>query len=680
MSLRILKRDNCERGTHHALLALDIENNSETGAFICAGLYGKIDVRGGHRHDKRQEDIIEYFSNLPDLHEYLLSLKKGCCKLVFYNLSYDIVYLRDILAKPKLDKTGAIRDSLLMVGTRVITAELKNGIKCLDLFNHTCEGSLEDWGKYCKFEELYGVKKVDLSDLHLRVMTDAELTYHLGAFIEDFYYNECGIPLQLTVGSSALKIFLTKYFVDYWRRDNDELSNFERMAYYGGRTEIFKRGTQHTYSYDINSTYLSIMRDNLLPDVGTVRYRNYGNDSVKDLGIGLDKVLSIIDCIVRAPDNISIGVLPVRVNGKLTFPLGQFRGVWCNVELIAAMDAGYDIQQVFKYVFYTKSKKYFHDFALSIWDKRIKYRSLGNAGMDKMVKRVGNSLYGKFGERHQQSVNCKLSDVDFPIPEGAEIYTYLNEEWLRIGGDITPSEHEFPCIPAFITAYARVKLLQGMQANSESIIYTDTDSIKLTNPARGITIGVGLGEWKDEGYSDTIFYRCKFYGDKHKGVPKKAEIIEKTAEHIKYKYVKPVREGEAMRRNLIPNVWTDQYKTLTFEDDKRQWRGNESAPHSLFYNLENILLTNDEKSIKYNKGGKTKFKPTGSLQERENNREKMREVSAGKIRAPQGSNYLDTQEYKQGAKSFDAEQARAAEAEYREREDEITADEIAYYS
>lgn len=605
MSLRVLRHDNMERGTHHALLALDIENDSKTGKFICAGLYGKVSERAGHNHAKREADVIEYFSSLPDLHEYLLSLNSASCRLVFYNLSYDIVYLRDILAKPSLDKNGNVKTSCLQVGTRVITAKLRNGIKCIDLFNHTCEGSLEDWGKYCKFEEKFGVKKYDLTDLHRRVMSDAGLTFHLGEFIENFYYNECGIPLQLTVGASALKIFLTKYFNDYWSRDNEELATFEREAYYGGRTEIFKRGNQHTFSYDINSTYLSIMRDCLIPDVTTVRFRNFGDESVKDLGIHLDKYLSIIDCRVQTPDNLFVGVLPVRVKGKLTFPIGQFRGVWTNIELIAAMEYGYIIEYIYKYVFYKQSKKYFHDFALNIWEKRLKYRALGNAGMDKMIKRVGNSLYGKFGERHDNAFECKLVDVDFKLPDGCEIYEYLGEQWVRLSGERTPSEHEFPCIPAFITAYARVKLLRGMCDNAASLIYCDTDSIKLTNPAIGISIGDGLGEWKYEGESETIFYRCKLYGDKHKGVPKRAVIAKQTKKYIKYQFTKPIREREAMRRNLIPNVWCEQYKTLLLDDDKRNWRGGVSTPDILFYELENIILTNGNE-IKYNKVGKKK--------------------------------------------------------------------------
>lgn len=583
-------------GTHHALLALDIENNTKTGAFICAGLFGKIESRAGHNHDKAEHEIKEYFTGLDDLHDYLLALKKGSCRLVFYNLSYDIVYLRDILAPPSLDRYGNVKNSLLQVGTRVITATLKNGIKCIDLFNHTCGGSLDDWARYCGFKEKSGLVKPDLSDLFKRVMVDAEITYRLGAFLEDFYYHECGIPLQLTVGASALKIYLAKYFKDYWRRDDETLNNFERAAYYGGRTEIFKRGDYHNYSYDINSTYVSIMRDCLIPDITTARRRSSGRLWRLELGKRLNKYLAIIECRVRAPSGVKIGVLPVRVGGKLTFPLGEFRGTWCNIEIAAALDQGYEVLEVYQYVFYRQAKPYFRDFANFIWQKRIEYRQAGNAGMDTMIKRVGNALYGKFGERHQAQTEIKLSEIDFILPDGSEIFQYLGTDWVRLKGERTPSQHEFPCVPAFITAYARLKLLQGMLANAKNIIYVDTDSMKLTAPATGINTGENLGDWKFEGDNQAIFYRCKFYGDKHKGVPKNAKIVKKTRQYIKYAFVKPTREREAMRRNLVPNVWLDQFKTLLFNDDKRIWHRHESQPNILFYDTgENKILTSHKK-------------------------------------------------------------------------------------
>jgi hypothetical protein len=502
-------------------------------------------------------------------------------------------------------------------------------------------------------------------------MSDAALTFKLGEMIEDFYYNECGIPLQLTVGASALKIFRTKYFKDYWINSNDVLADFERQAYFGGRTEMIKRGKQHTFSYDINSTYVSIMRDNEMPDVSSVRMRNYGDDLYKDLGENLDKHLAIIECIVKAPDNIYLGVLPIHFDNKLNFPGGSFRGTWCNVELIEAIKRGYKITQVFRYVFYMRSKKYFHDFAEFIWAKRIEYRTKGNKGFDKMIKRIGNSLYGKFGERHQLNESCKLSELTFKLPDNTELFEYMGETWARLSGDKQPSTHEFPCIPAFITAYARIKLLHGMESNQDSLIYTDTDCIKLTNPALNIPIGENLGEWKDEGIADIIFYRAKFYGDKHKGVPKSATIFEKTAKYTIFKFTKPIREGEAMRRNLIPNVWTEQFKKLVYDDNKRNWTDNVSTPNILFYDGDNKILTMGN-PIKYNNVvTKRKFKPTGSIQERENNREKMRELDNYRmVKRTGGGNVEQTSDFK----VWESEQAsiyerQKAEAEAIERDE-----------
>ncbi|MBU1149235.1 DNA polymerase, partial [Patescibacteria group bacterium] len=130
---------------------------------------------------------------------------------------------------------------VLQNGTRIITIKLKNGIRALDLCNHV-DGSLESWIKYLDMPEQYGIKKESLENLRVRVMSDAKATYYLGKFIQDFYYKECEIPIQLTVGATALRLFQQKFFGDLWQREDDFLSVFERMAYYGGRTELFRKG------------------------------------------------------------------------------------------------------------------------------------------------------------------------------------------------------------------------------------------------------------------------------------------------------------------------------------------------------------------------------------------------------------------------------------------------------
>jgi hypothetical protein len=223
--------------------------------------------------------------------------------------------------------------------------------------------------------------------------------------------------------------------------------------------------------------------------------------------------------------------------------------------------------------------------------------------MDSMTKRCGNALYGKFAQRNGEEVLCKLSEYPADVPEKVTILEYKNDLYVLTQNDKDPAMFEFPCISSFITSYAQLKLYNAIEANEDNIIYCDTDSVKVLIPAVGIPLGAELGDFKFEYEKDAVFYRPKFYDDKHKGVPKtcdykeltgkcqctdikncpaplnygdkenchKAYVVERTPEHIQFRYEKPIREREAMRRNLTANKWHTVDKVLTFLDDKRVW-------------------------------------------------------------------------------------------------------------
>jgi DNA polymerase type B, organellar and viral len=592
---------------HKMIVAIDVENNPDTGEFICAGVYGqynkKHSIRKGQKTTSRDEviPVNEYFTDIREFQDYILSLPKGVL-LVFYNLSYDKVFLDEIIAPLKKDKNGVWIKSVLKVDSRVISCKLKNGIKCMDLFNHTMMGSLEDWIGYLHMTEKYGIKKTDFSDINKRVMNDVMATYQLGVFIQDFYLNECDVAMQLTVGATAIRLFRQRFFTDMWYRDNrngeaDFISNFERDSYYGGRTETFRHGTYYHYSYDINSTYVSVMRDELIPNPQSAVYVNSGYE----WEYYFNKYLTVTRCEVFCPKTVNIPVLPVKTGGKLKFPAGFLTGTWTSVLLKRAIAAGYKIIKIHSFIYYKKAEKYFKAFAEFVWERRQHYKKLKNEGMDSMTKRLGNALYGKFAQRNGTGIEGKLSDLHGEVPEGATILEYKNDLYVITKNEKEPAEFEFPCVSSFITSYAQLKLYNAIAANEENIIYCDTDSVKLLKPATGIPVGKELGDWKFEYEKEATFIRPKLYDDKHKGVPKtcpyknnsgvcectdiekcpnsiyfnkkeqcgKAYLVEKTATYMKFRYNKPMREREAMRRNMIANKWYQVEKILTFNDDKR---------------------------------------------------------------------------------------------------------------
>ncbi len=563
-----------KRGYHHPLLACDIENNPKTGAFICSGVYGDVkyftSIRiPGEKYPRsviKNKRIDKYFTDRKKFLSFLSSLRKNSCMLVFFNLPYDKVYFDEIVN----------HKTVLSAGTRLILLKLKNNnIKAIDLMNHV-EGSLEDWMNYLKMERK-GIKKAKLKDHKERVMNDVKATYWLGTFIENFYYNECKIPLQITRGACSLKLFTMHFFKDWWKREGEVWGDYERKAYYGGRVEVFRRGKLKVYGYDVNSMYLSVMRDNDFPNPNS---SVYVKKVPKNWMKYLKKYHGVWNVKVFCPHNIYIPVLPHHVNGKLNFPVGTFKGQWTSIELLKALECGYKINVVYDFIYYKESKNYFKGFCDFVWKKRIEYKNKGNKGMDLVMKYIGNSLYGKFAQRNDTGYWGRLEDWKGDIPEEAYFFTFKGEWYMRIAGENKPATHQFTVISAFVSSYARLKLFEALRLNELNVVYCDTDSIFLTSKLKGVKVGSGLGEWSKKAYRELEFYRPKVYGKKRKGVPKRAKLFRKEENLEIWRYKKPLREKESARRNLTPNKWVTVTKHLGLIDDKRVWglSGERSRP------------------------------------------------------------------------------------------------------
>lgn len=566
--VRIFRKTQRKRPpTHHPLLALDIENNPKTGKFINAAVYGEINVRS---HGKAQAKHIErFFTNQTEFTDFLMDLrpegmKEIPTKIILFNASYDYWFLM------KITKDG----DLLTNGSSIITGKLKNGIPIMDLTNLTRQGSLEDWIGYLR-EEMGEVRKESLNDLEKRVKSDAKATWILGNYLEDFFVNEIGIPLKLTIASAARYLFSLRYFKDYWYRAQKHLwkSGYERKAYRGGRVEAFIGGVERVFvGYDVNSMYLSVMRDNEFPDPNSARYIKEPKELPQD-------TLYIADVTLTVPEQY-IGVLPLLSpeTGKLVFPTGTFRGHFASPELnYAIKECGVKVIKIHSLMRY-KSKPYFKDYANFIWKKRKEYKDKHNKGMDILIKYLGNTLYGGFGQKNKESYFGKLEDLALEFVSDVKakpaISTINGVKYVTVtASDGEDSKHTFPCVPVFITSFARLLLLKALRANEKALIYTDTDSMKLRGIAKGIVVGDGLGEWGYEGVEiDVPVYKSKMYGDKCKGVPKKAVLEWEDEVRKIYTYDKPNKMKESFRRGLTPALWNKVIKEVSKIDDKRIWK------------------------------------------------------------------------------------------------------------
>ena len=579
------KKRGKQKSKHKPYLAFDVENDPVTGLFICASVYGDIKA-----NQRKMEHIDEFFTDRFDLQRWILTKGKtneGYKYIPFYlvghNAGYDVVFIDEIIDDEKS----------LWAGSKFYQGLIKNtNVKVFDTLNYV-RGTLGSWIETLDMEEKYGITKIPFTDdkppsvltkeLQKRNRADGIATYHLMQYIENFFIEKANIPLKMTVGSCALEFWEKHHSTERWIRTNEDLMEFEREAYKGGRSEVFTRGEQTVYQYDVHKMYLSIMKDELLPNPCKNKFYQDGGNFKSDWNL---ERLFIADVDVYVPKQ-RLPPLPYydKGIGKLIFPTGHFRAVFCSPELYDAVKRyGVKIEKVHRYVVYYKQGKYLSSFANWVWDEIVKYTDEKNKGMVAMLKTFGNSLYGKFGEKNGGSKWMKMCDftgdpMDLIGKDSAErdgiAYVKVTEKdhW---------SKHSFPCLPAFITSYGRRKWLRKAKQYEEDVIYGDTDSIHLRITTKNLPPdeeGIGMWGIENGGKPKTnVYYRPKFYGEKKKGVPDRATFLSETKSSKTYQYDKPLRRAESIRTNQQQNKWVKIIKTLSLLDNKRIWKGNESEP------------------------------------------------------------------------------------------------------
>jgi hypothetical protein len=208
-----------------------------------------------------------------------------------------------------------------------------------------------------------------------------------------------------------------------------------------------------------------------------------------------------------------------------------------------------------------------------------------------MNKKTGNSLYGKWSQ-HVSIVSyygreSQLPDEYKPLIKddvnySVSLFNYFDDVYIDLHSKKkVDSKFTFTCISSFITAYARIKLLNMMKTVEPYVVYCDTDSIKILNKDGAyIENGKDLGDFMMEYSKREMFYAPKFYGSKTKGIPKNAKVIniDEVNGIVEYEIKKPYKYRGAIRQNKKMGIWEFISKKNSLQDDKRVWYGN------IFYN------------------------------------------------------------------------------------------------
>lgn len=458
---------------------------------------------------------------------------------------------------------------------RLITARYKN-VTFLDSFNHyRC--ALSVIGKAFGLEK----GKFDIHD-PAYVSVDAQIPVKAMAFTRD-YLASLGGRIGATAGSSAMSVWLEMTGEDFLTGPKDD--EWLRKGYAGGRVELFRDHAQGAVrGYDVNSMYPNAMLDDF-PMVTT-----------EDLGIKKKKGMA--EVTISIPHDLHVAPLFHKdANGRMTYPVGVIRGIWCYDEIRYAESVGAKVIKVHKAIGSNYCERPFDEFVTTLYKKR---QESTNPAEREVLKCILNSLYGKMAAGRMITRVVSKHDL-------------VKSNSKRLG-EVTWIDHNrglldfFPPSPRYvnvlwgaqITANARIHLSKLLSSvPPEKLIYCDTDSVYTVD--HELPLSPGLGGLKLEHDGKTVMRvlqpKCYQLDDfyKAKGIPKPKLKDDGTIEiNFAKQYIEdgmaefsaPVRFKESIKRGLPHNKWIPRQKSRKTEYTSKRLYAHRYFPPVLGAQLE----------------------------------------------------------------------------------------------
>lgn len=572
------------------IYAFDIETYSDLNLFLMGSISNETETK--------------VFWNKIKFIEYIYSLITPENNIIIFatNLGFDISALFEN-TKYFDDIKFIIRGSDV-IGAKIFLEDGKTSISFCDTMNFS-HFSVEKLGeiinlvynttsfsKLKKPDCLSYIPKTneDFEELEKYNIQDTKITLNYAIFLQKSF-NKLNCDLCMTIASTAMNLFRRNFLMEeILTPPKEELETFQE-AYFGGRTEIFKRGNvSNLFYYDFNSLYPSQY------------FKDYPNPNfIKISENGEKEFLNYdgISYVELESNNSLIPFLPLRnkKDKKLIFPNGIIKGHYSNVEIRYALNLGYKLNKIGKCIYYTKTIKFFKDYGEKLYNLRLKYKKEKNP-QEIVIKLLLNSLYGKFAQKYYNTEVINLNKITWD-----EFQTYIkkeNADFNIVGnfGYLTDYEGYIPnfinpIISIYITAYARITLYNMFKTiGLENIYYCDTDSI-ITD--KKIKTSTELGDLKLEyDIKLGVLVKPKMYAfitRDGKEVVKSKGIPVFYNQQFKYKffidclynpvisYTKFTKFKESNRSNaeykkgfLKYNEKQEIKKIIGLEDDKRIWK------------------------------------------------------------------------------------------------------------
>jgi hypothetical protein len=451
-------------------------------------------------HNFGRFDALFLLRNI-DLSKYKVNIKMR-----------DNIYYEVVVIYPDKSKRVIFRDSYLLFPSSLNDMSL---LFLNDKKKDFCHSYV--LGDYSNADKVRDIKEYCKYDVYLLCMSFNKY--------REYVYNMFNIDIcrTLTLSSLSLKIYLNSYYDDKVTpitHCEGNIDSFIRRSYKGGVVDVYKPILINGYCYDVNSLYPYVMANHSMPS-SFVEYVICDN-GVDDFDI--NNFFGFIEVDVFC-ENLHIPFLTYYKEGLgLLSPVGCWRAVYFSEEIKYALSLGYK----FKYYSYVsfKSDILFKGFVDSLYDVRLKNKG---TPLDKIIKLILNSLYGRFGMMNEVE-KCVLLDsikskdeINYiltlynvklceNIDENKTLIKYKkkpildNLDYIDDMSIVKKALNDFDFsgrnlrtavhIASAITAYARIEMYKyKMKYN---VYYSDTDSIFTDKEIDKSDVGGDLGQMKLE--------------------------------------------------------------------------------------------------------------------------------------------------------------------------------------
>lgn len=327
----------------------------------------------------------------------------------------------------------------------------------------------------------------------------------------------------LTITGIAINIFLKNHYSKPVLPliNKEDIYNDIKKAYFGGLSEVYKPYGENLNYYDVNSLYPYVAL-NPMPGSKCIYIKDHSKR-----GLELNNLFGYFYASVKTTQDDYLGLLPIRKDGLLTHPLGEWSGWYFSEHLKFVKEQGYEIKVHEGYNF-NKVDNVFKSYIENLYE--IKANSKGSTKL--ISKFLLNSLLGRFGmhinrkvtelmklDKYQELILTHEVHNEIRINETDMLVTYtprISESicnqhfinYLEALNSSKSSDGEFSkvkevSIPVAgaVTSYAniymsKIKLL--IKSLGGSIYYMDTDSIVTNIELPEHLIGNKLGQFKAE--------------------------------------------------------------------------------------------------------------------------------------------------------------------------------------